>query len=108
MSHPQPLPETEADFVLAELSSRLRGLSCQITDVDGLADLSGILDTPTLQELIIFDMNHLTPGHVQMLKRSKSIKALRTDNLKIEKALGWPRTGTASVFKLSASPESRP
>jgi hypothetical protein len=93
------LPQVEAIPSLKNLTN-LRRLS--ICGLKKLTDLAGIAEAPNLEEIILFDMTHLTVEHAAVLKKSEMLKAARTDHLKVEKALALPRTGTGSVFKFSA------
>ena len=72
-----------------------------ITGCQNLTDLNGLAAAPNLQELIIFNMDHLTPEHVSAFKGLKSLKAVRTDNLAIEKYLGIPRGLSSRPFQFS-------
>lgn len=72
-----------------------------ITACKNLTDLNGLAAAPNLQELIIFHMDHLTPEHVSAFKGLKSLKAVRTDNLAIEKYLGIPRGLSSRPFQFS-------
>ena len=66
-----------------------------------LTDLNGLAAASNLQELIIFHMDHLTPEHVSAFKGLKSLKAVRTDNLAIEKYLGIQRGLSSRPFQFS-------
>jgi hypothetical protein len=80
-------------------AKRLRRLS-----LDGLKRLSNldvIDDAENLEELLICDMKNLSSQSVSLIKKHKTLKALRTDDTALEKAAGLKRGNTGKTFEFS-------
>jgi len=74
----------------------LNGLKC-------LANLAEVNDAANLEELLIFNMKNLTPASLSWIENHKTLRAFRTDDIALEKAVGLKRGNTGKAFEFSKS-----
>ncbi|MDR3616023.1 MAG: hypothetical protein P4L53_20870 [Candidatus Obscuribacterales bacterium] len=82
-------------------SKKLRRLS--LSGLKCLANLAEVSDAENLEELLIFNMKNLTPASLSWIEKHRMLKAFRTDDIALEKAVGLKRGNTGKVFEFSKS-----
>jgi hypothetical protein len=80
---------------------RMRRLS--LNGLKNLTNLTKVNDAPNLEELLIFNMKNATPASLSWIQNHKTLKAFRTDNVALEKAVGLKRGKTGKDFEFSSS-----